>query len=140
MNGLPESPSLSPAPSARAPIGTDPGKQCELSDQRPHLVKARHFESQFPHRLESNEWLVKWPIAYRSRKTYNPDYWCAELSSFVELATSKANISTQGPIWKLSIASGYPLRVYWWQGWEITSCFEPGSQTNPLRAIWMPNL
>lgn len=89
-------------------------------EQRPHIAKSAHFESVFPHRLISNEWRVKWPISHQNGTTYNPDYWCPSLNCFIELATSLNNISCEWEKWKKAIAEGYQLRVFWWQGDEIT--------------------
>lgn len=98
------------------------------SEMRPHFLKARHFEKHFPHKLESNEWKIKWPIRHSFGKTYNPDYWCEELKCFIELATSKPNISASRRKWAKAIKSGYPLRIMWWEGEDITDkicCFRP---------------
>lgn len=85
--------------------------------------KIRTFEKNFPHKLKSNEWQVKWPIKHKNGKTYNPDYWCKALDCFIELTTSYGNICAEGRKWSKAIRKGYPLRIYWWQGKEITQDF-----------------
>jgi hypothetical protein len=70
--------------------------------------------------LESVEWSVRWPIAHRSGKTYNPDFWCETLKCFIEVATSCENICTERRKWEKAIAAGYALKVFWWRGNEIT--------------------
>lgn len=101
---------------AKAKTSAENGK-----DQRPHVVKVRHFESIFPHSLDSNEWLDKFDVTIKGRKTtYNPDYWCPALDSYIECATSKPNISEQGDKWAQAIRGGVKLKVYWWEGEDIT--------------------
>jgi hypothetical protein len=65
-------------------------------------------------------------VAGCASKTYNPDYKCPALNCFVECVTSLGNISQQRPKWKAAITDGRPLRVFWWQGEEITSNFDAG--------------
>lgn len=93
--------------------------------KRPHLRKCARFEREFPHKLDNNEWKVKWPMEIDGRKTtYNPDYWCEELKVFVETVTSRPNISEQGAKWAEALRLGFPLRIFWWEGQEITSQFD----------------
>lgn len=91
-------------------------------DTRPHIVKEKHFLKIFPHRLESNEWKVKWPIRTKFGKTYNPDFWCPDLNCFIELVTS-SNVSSRRR-WIKAVRMGYPLRVFWWEGGEMTPKFK----------------
>lgn len=57
------------------------------------------------------------------KTTYNPDYWCKKLNCWVEVATSKPNISEQRKKWTQAIKNGVNLKVYWWEGQEITNKF-----------------
>lgn len=86
---------------------------------KPHFRKTRVFERQFPHKLDNNEWDVKLPVRGCEWKTYNPDYWCDALQCFVELATSKPNISACKKQWAQAIKK-YGIRIFWWRGQEIT--------------------
>ena len=96
-------------------------------DNRPHIIKAAHFEKIFPYELINNEWKDKFPVTIKNKaSTYNPDYYCRELECYIELATSKPNISEQGPKWREAIKNGVPLRVYWWEGEEITQEISKG--------------
>ncbi len=52
--------------------------------------------------------------------TYNPDYWCPEMKCYIECATSRSIISEQGRKWAESIRTGLKLRIYSWDGIEIT--------------------
>lgn len=92
-----------------------------------NLLKVRHFESIFPHAVESVEWRVKWPLNCGGSKTYNPDYWCQSLGSFIEVVTSLPNVSEQGIKWRTAIRLGYKLRVFWWTGEEVTDWLFNGS-------------
>ena len=91
-------------------------------DIRPHFKKVAHFELIFPYALIDNEWKKKFPVGKTPKgriATYNPDYWCPSLMSYIEVATSKPNISEQGWKWKKAIKSGVNLRVFWWEGNEL---------------------
>jgi hypothetical protein len=66
------------------------------------------------------EWEVRWPIRHKKGRTYNPDFWCGALNCFIEVATSLGNISSEWEKWQKAITDGYPLRVFWWMGEEIT--------------------
>ncbi len=95
-------------------------------DNRPHFKKVRHFISIFPHRLIENEGRDKFPIGETPTgrvATYNPDYKCPALSCYIEVATSKPNISEQGWKWAKALRTGAPLRIYWWEGNDITENF-----------------
>ena len=97
-------------------------------DQRPHIVKTRHFESIFPHVLYYNESRDRFPVGKTPKgrvATYNPDYYCPQLRSYIECATSIPNISEQGKKWKEALGRGLNLHVYWWEGEEITNRFLP---------------
>jgi len=89
-------------------------------DERPGIRKTQHFVSLHPHALRSNEWRVKWPLVIEGRKTtYNPDFICDECSVFIEVTTSRQNISDQRKKWAEAVRLGYPLKVYWWEGQEL---------------------
>ena len=91
-------------------------------DQRPHILKLAHFEKIFPHSLRQNEFKDKFPI-FGGTTTYNPDYFCDELKCYIEVTTSKPNISEQGPRWADAIRNGLKLKIFWWEGEEITQNF-----------------
>lgn len=85
--------------------------------------KVKYFVEKYPFKLLNNEWIYKFPIGFTKTgkiKTYNPDYFCPDTGYFIEVATSSSNISTQGDIWKKSINEGLKLKIYWWEGREIT--------------------
>jgi hypothetical protein len=90
------------------------------SSARPGIAKARFFEESFRHHLTCVEWEVRWPIRHKKGRTYNPDFWCGALNCFIEVATSLGNISSEWEKWQKAITDGYPLRVFWWMGEEIT--------------------
>lgn len=93
-----------------------------LKGGRPHLKKLKHFEKNFPYPLVNNEWKFKFPIIINGKSnTYNPDFNCLKLGCYIEVATSKPNISEQGPKWRAAMEQGLKLRVYWWEGQEITA-------------------
>jgi hypothetical protein len=90
-------------------------------DQKPHLMKTKYFVSIFPHKLVDNNWHKKFPMKIDGKHTtYNPDYRCDELDCWIELCTSKPNMSEQGCKWAEMIRQGHKLRVFWWEGNEIT--------------------
>jgi len=96
-------------------------------DDRPHFKKVRHFRSVFPYSLVENEWKDKFPVGQTPTgriATYNPDYKCPALCCYIEVVTSKPNISEQGWKWRRVIADGIPLRIYWWEGENITHNFQ----------------
>ena len=96
-------------------------------DQRPHFKKCRHFEKLYPHPLISNEWKEKFSIGVTKtgrKATYNPDYFCPATNFFIEVTTSKPNISEQGWKWREAIKRGLKLKVFWWEGEEITHQFK----------------
>lgn len=95
-------------------------------DQRPHFIKCRHFESIYPFKLENNEWKYKFPIGKTKTgkiATYNPDYFCETTGYYIEVTTSKPNISEQGPKWEKALKGGLKLKVFWWEGEDITNMF-----------------
>jgi hypothetical protein len=93
-------------------------------DQRPHIVKTNHFISVYPHPLVSVEFKVKWPMQIGEKKTtYNPDFFSPEEDCYIEVSTSVPNISEQSPKWTEAISLGHKLRVFWWEGEEITNRF-----------------
>ena len=90
-------------------------------NQKPHFIKVAHFEKIFPHKLINNEWKVKFTLYKNGKKTtYNPDYYCEGLGKYIEVTTSKPNISEQGWKWAESIRNGHNLLVFWWEGENIT--------------------
>jgi hypothetical protein len=97
-----------------------------MTDTRPHILKCRYFESVYPKKLVNNEWRHKFVIGKTvagNTATYNPDYYSPEENCYIEVATSKPNISEQGWKWEKVIKSGEKLKVYWWEGNEITDSF-----------------
>lgn len=96
--------------------------------ERPHFKKCRHFEKIYPHPLENNEWKVKFPIGRTATgrvATYNPDYYCSETGYFIEVCTSIPNKSEQGWKWTEALRRNNKLKIYWWEGEEITEDFAP---------------
>lgn len=95
--------------------------------KRPHFKKCAHFEKIYPYLLQNNEWKKKFPIGITATgriATYNPDYFCPTTGFFIEVSTSKPNISEQGWKWKKVIRDGIKLKVFWWEGGDITSLFQ----------------
>lgn len=94
---------------------------------RPHFRKCAHFEKIYPFPLESNEWLVKWETGELTptgrKQTYNPDYFCPSTGFYIEVVTSEPNISAQRLKWKSVLKRGNKLKIYWWEGQEITEQF-----------------
>lgn len=92
--------------------------------KRPHLIKVKYFLKQYPHKLKSTEFEVRFPIEIEGKKTtYNPDFFCKTTGYFIEVATSKPNISEQKMKWIKVIETGIKLKVFWWEGGEITKLF-----------------
>ncbi len=88
---------------------------------RPHFRKVKHFLKVFPLKLDENEWKVKFPMVINGKKTtYNPDYFCPSTGYYIEVTTSGPNISEQGKKWAEAIRLGHKLKVFWWEGNEIT--------------------
>lgn len=91
---------------------------------RPHFVKCHYFEKNYPKNLIPSEWLYKFDLDLKTptgrKMTYNPDYFCKETGYFIEVATSKPNIIQQGRKWARAISLGLKLKVYWWEGKNIT--------------------
>lgn len=98
------------------------------ADIRPHIKKIAHFEKVYPHPLESNEWKYKFELnsltpSGKRKSTYNPDYFCSTTGYYIEVATSSPNISECGGRWAEAISMGLKLKIYWWEGEEITNRF-----------------
>lgn len=102
-------------------------KQNGQNPLKPHFEKVKYFVKQFPYPLENNEWKLKFNLNVKTKTgreaTYNPDFHCPSLKCFLEVATSKSNISEQGWKWKRVIELGHTLKVFWWEGQEITNEF-----------------
>ena len=93
-------------------------------DQRPHIIKTQHFISVYPHPLYCTEFNAKLPMVLGTRRTtYNPDFYCPTTGYFIEVTTSLPNISEQSPKWEKAISLGYKLKVFWWEGQDITERF-----------------
>jgi hypothetical protein len=91
---------------------------------KPHFTKLRHFLTLYPHPLLSNEYKIKFSLVIGGKKTtYNPDYFCPTTGFYIEVTTSKPNISEQGEKWAESIRLGHKLKVFWWEGEDITNQF-----------------
>jgi len=92
---------------------------------QPHILKTNHFTKHYPYRLENNEWKVKFNLGVKTKTgkeaTYNPDFYCPKTGYYIEVATSKSNLSLQGWKWEKVIKLGHKLKVYWWEGKEITN-------------------
>lgn len=97
-----------------------------LLGEKPHFKKCDFFEKVYPYKLENNEWKKKFTIGKTPTgrwATYNPDYFCPKTGYFIEVATSKPNISEQGWKWRKVLRDGLKLKVFWWEGDEITEMF-----------------
>lgn len=93
---------------------------------QPHLRKVKFFEDWYPNPLINNEWRFKFPIGITKTgrtATYNPDYYSPNEDLYIEVTTSKPNISEQGPKWEKALRLGLNLKVYWWEGEDVTSMF-----------------
>jgi hypothetical protein len=92
-----------------------------------HFKKALHFEKKYPHKLINNEHKYKFPLSGKTKLgrtiTYNPDYYCPTTGYYIEVATSHPNISAQKEKWGEAIFLGLKLKVFWWEGKDITSTF-----------------
>lgn len=96
------------------------------NNERPHFIKIAFFEKNFPYKLINNEWKDKFVIGLTPGgrdATYNPDYFCPELNCYIELTTSKPNMTEQGWKWSEAMRRGLKLRIYWWEGEEVTDMF-----------------
>jgi hypothetical protein len=91
-----------------------------LVESRPHFRKVAYFVGNFPHALICTEWRVKWPVWVEGRKTYNPDYWCPSLQKYIEVCTSRGNLTEQRAVWEYVIMRRRPILFYWWQGQNVT--------------------
>ena len=87
--------------------------------ERPHFKKVAWFESLalFPN-MEQIEWRVRLPLL--NGRTYNPDYYDPDTQTYIEVCTSRSNVSEQGWKWREAIQN-FGLRVFWWTGQEITT-------------------
>lgn len=95
-----------------------------LAGGKSHLKKIRFFLKKYPYKLKDNEHKVKFPMKIGSKDTtYNPDFFCPTTNYFIEVATSKPNISEQGQRWVKCIQLGHKLKIFWWEGQEITKDF-----------------
>lgn len=106
-----------------------------LRKNRPGIYKTECFVASFPHALENVEFVVRWPLPNRDGKTYNPDFKCNAMKCFIEVATSWDNMRHCRDKWKMAIRRGYPLRVFWWEGQEITNAlwtFRPEEARGPM--------
>jgi len=94
---------------------------------RPHMDKCKYFERIYPHKLESNEWIYKVEVGKTStgrKATYNPDYYCPKTKTYIEVTTSKSNMVEQGWKWAEAIKRGLKLKVFWWEGKDITKKYK----------------
>lgn len=90
---------------------------------RTGIVKTKHFLKLHPYKLIDNEWKFKFPVGVTPKgkiSTYNPDFFCPATGYFIEVTTSKSNMSAQGWRWANVIKKGLMLKVYWWEGQDIT--------------------
>lgn len=97
-------------------------------DQRPHFIKIRRFLKVYPYPLENNEWKHKFPIGLTPTgniATYNPDYFCPTTGYYIEVTTSIPNMSEQGWKWTEAMKRGLKLKIFWWEGENITKRFMP---------------
>lgn len=95
--------------------------------QKPHFAKSKRFVKGFAHKLSDNEHQYKFPMKLNGKKvTYNPDYFCSALQCYIECATSRPNISEQRNKWQEAMKQGLALRIYWWEGEEITELVKKG--------------
>jgi len=92
------------------------------TENRPHVVKAQAFVTGYPYQLKNNK--DKFPTGRKTPtgrvETYNPNFFCPDTGFYIEIATSLPNVSICGPKWKLMLETGMNLKVYWWEGEEIT--------------------
>lgn len=96
---------------------------------KPHFEKVKFFLKKYPYKLICNEYQVKFDMKINGKKTtYNPDFFCKKTNKYIEVVTSKPNISEQGIKWRKALKMGKPLKVFWWEGNEITN-----SLYNPKR-------
>lgn len=103
-------------------------KENGSDNMRPHIQKIKHFEKVYPHPLEENEWKYKFELntltpSGKRKSTYNPDYFCPTTGFYIEVVTSIPNISEQGARWEEALKLGLKLKIYWWEGEEITHRF-----------------
>jgi len=101
--------------------------------ERPGITKAAAFVKVFPHPLISVEWRAKWPVEHANGKTYNPDFFSPALDCYIEVCTSWPNHAAERLKWQATILAGYRLRVYWWQGQDITEDVKNGCMGAEIR-------
>lgn len=110
----------------------------DTSKKRTGISKATYFEAVFPYRLLSNEWKAKWPVDGCKWSTYTPDYYCPALRCYVECCTSWPNYSEARPQWMFSLKKRMPLRVFWWEGQEITLNVYNNQTASVLKEMMWP--
>lgn len=103
--------------------------------QRSGKTKVAQFCRAFPHQLDDNEWKVKWPLQHANGRTYNPDFHSPALGCYIEVCTSWASYASERAKWQAAMESGYPLRVYWWQGHNITDEVRAGRSPSNVRQL-----
>ena len=113
--------------SIKSPAKAITSRQNGQDSVRPHLLKVDYFVKHYPYELENNEWRVKFNLEVKTKTgreaTYNPDFYCPKTKYYIEVATSRSNKTLQGWKWAKIISLGYKLKVYWWEGKEITDDF-----------------
>ena len=88
-----------------------------------HSEKLEHFHRCYRQKLEKNN--APFAVMVSGKTTeYIPDYFCRSLGIYIEVATSKPNISVQKNKWKAALKMlPTTLKIYWWEGEEITDKF-----------------
>lgn len=104
-------------------------KENGADNMRPHIQKIAHFEKVYPHPLKNNEYQYKFELetpteSGKRKRTYNPDYFCEKTGYYIEVVTSVPNISEQGWKWEEALRLGCKLKIFWWEGEEITHKFK----------------
>ena len=83
--------------------------------------KVKYFIENYPYELKSTEYVVKFPMIIHGKDvTYNPDFFCEKTGYFIEIATSKPNIYMQREKWREALRMNYKLKIFWWEGKNIT--------------------
>lgn len=100
--------------------------------QKPHHRKVDHFLGLgLFDVLECSEYKVRIPLR---KGTYNPDYYHRGTDTYIEITTSMPNISEQRWKWQEAMEHA-KLRVFWWQGQEITDEIRKGSRIGRLQRM-----